>query len=56
MEDMQAILNITSSARKLGMKYPAAVPAVQAITTAVQDLQNAIMQVQQPTEVAAPPQ
>ena len=56
IEDMKDIVNITSAARRLAMKYPSAVPAVQTITTAVQDIQNAIMQVQPPTEVAAPPQ
>ncbi len=56
IEDMKDIINITSSARRLAMKYPSAIPAVQNITAAVQDIQNAIMQVQPPTEPAAPPQ
>lgn len=55
-EDLNNIRNIVASARILGMKYPAAVPAVQAITQSVQDLQNAIMQVQPPAEMPAPPQ
>jgi hypothetical protein len=53
---MNNIRNIVSSARILGLKYPAAIPAVQAITSAVQDIQNAITQVAPPAEMAAPPQ
>lgn len=56
LEDQNNIRNIIASARILGMKYPGAVPAVQAINSAVNDLVNAIMQVQQPPETPAPPQ
>lgn len=56
IEDMENIVGITSRARKLAIKYPSAVPFVQTITGAVQDIQNSIMQVQPPAEVAAPPQ
>lgn len=56
MEDTQNILQITSAARKIALKYPTAVPEVQAINNAVQQLQMKITAVQPPTEVAAPPQ
>lgn len=56
LEDMNNIRNILSSARLLGMKHPAAVPAVQTITSAVQDMQTAIMAVQPSQELPAPPQ
>lgn len=56
IEDMKDIVSITSSARRLATKYPAAIPPVQRILAEMEELQNAIMQVQPPTEVAAPPQ
>lgn len=56
MEDMNDILSITTAARRLASKYPSAVPEVMAITDAVQKMQMKIMQVQPPSEVAAPPQ
>lgn len=54
--DMGDILSITSAARRLAQKYPTAVPEVQAINDAVQQLQMKIMQVQPPAETIAPPQ
>lgn len=54
--DMGDIIQITSAARRLAQKYPSAVPEVQAINDAVQQLQMKITSSQPPTEMVAPPQ
>lgn len=56
MEDMKNIIAITSAARQLALKYPAAIPDVDTIAAAIQSMQNKILQQQQPPEMAAPPQ
>jgi len=55
-EDMQLILQIVTGARKLAMKYPAAMSEIREITDAVQRLQMKVAAMQPPGEVPAPPQ